>query len=112
MTGRVDRAVLRATLETRRAELVRQGAGQAERTGTVTLDQQTVGRLSRVDALQVQQMALAQARRREAELGRIAATLERLDDDDFGYCVKCGEEIAAKRLELDPTVLTCIDCAQ
>ncbi len=114
MTARtnLDRAALRATLEARRTELERQGEGEAEKTRTVTLDQQAVGRLSRMDALQGQEMALAQARRRSAELGRIGTTLARLDGDTYGYCVKCDDEIAVKRLELDPTLQTCIDCAE
>ena len=107
----LDRAQLRAILETRRAALERHAAGEAEKTGTVALDQQSVGRLSRMDALQGQQMALAQARRRESELLRIDATLRRLDDDEYGYCNECGDAIAVRRIELDPTVRTCIDCA-
>lgn len=114
MNGRsdLDRAALRATLEAQRDELERQAAGEAEKTGTVVLDQQSVGRLSRIDALQGQEMALAQARRREASLSRIAAALTRLDSEDYGYCIKCGDEIAVKRLELDPSLQTCIDCAE
>jgi len=113
MSGRddIDRAALRAALEARRDELERHGESEADKTGTVTLDQQAVGRLSRMDALQGQQMALAQARRREAEIKRIDATLARLDDEDFGYCDECGDAIALRRIELDPTVRTCIGCA-
>ena len=113
MSGRndIDRTALRATLETQRAELERHADGEAEKILTVTLDQQAVGRLSRIDAMQGQQMALAQARRREAELKRIEATLARLDDEEFGYCSECGDAIAIRRLELDPTAQTCIDCA-
>ena len=113
MNGRddLDRADLRQVLTERRAELERHAAGEADKTGTVTLDQQSVGRLSRMDAMQGQQMALAQARRREAELKRIDATLVRLDTAEYGYCSECGDAIARRRLELDPTVQTCIDCA-
>lgn len=57
-----------------------------------------MGRLSRMDALQVQAMAQAVERRRGQELGRIKATLGRIDDGEFGYCVTCGEQIAPKRL--------------
>ena len=114
MTGRtdLDRAALRATLEERRDTLRRHAGGEAEKTGTVTLDQQAVGRLSRIDAMQGQQMALAQARRREAELKRIEATLARLDGEDYGYCSECDDEIAIRRLTLDPTATTCIACAE
>jgi DnaK suppressor protein len=78
----------------------------------VELDQTSVGRVSRVDALQAQQMALAQERAREAELVRIAAALKRIEDGEYGECIKCGDEIAAKRLDFDPSVPTCISCAK
>ncbi len=78
---------------------------------TVTLDQQSVGRLSRMDALQQQAMAKATSARRAQLRQKLITALSRIDDDDFGYCVQCGEEIAARRLDLDPTVPTCISCA-
>lgn len=77
----------------------------------VTLDQDSVGRLSRMDAMQVQAMALATQRRRAAEKERILAALRRIDGDEFGWCVACGEEIAEARLENDPSVSLCIECA-
>ncbi len=77
----------------------------------VELDQSSVGRLSRMDALQMQAMAQATERRRAVEITRIEAALKRIADGDFGWCVTCGEAIAPKRLEADPTVPTCIDCA-
>lgn len=79
---------------------------------TVPLDQQSVGRLSRMDALQQQAMARATATRRAQMRQRINAALARLDEGEYGYCLGCGEEIAVKRLELDPTASTCISCAR
>ncbi|MBO9422470.1 TraR/DksA C4-type zinc finger protein [Labrenzia sp. R4_2] len=79
---------------------------------TVMLDQQAVGRLSRMDALQGQAMAQASERQRRADIQRIEAALKRLDDGDYGYCVDCGEDIAAKRLEVDPAAAFCIRCAK
>ncbi|MDD9877541.1 MAG: TraR/DksA family transcriptional regulator [Magnetovibrio sp.] len=78
----------------------------------VELDQSMVGRLSRMDALQNQAMALEAERRRTVEIQRIDAALQRIEDGEFGYCVSCGEEIEPKRLEHDPTLPACIDCAQ
>ncbi|MDD9921911.1 MAG: TraR/DksA C4-type zinc finger protein [Boseongicola sp.] len=78
---------------------------------TVMLDQQSVGRLSRMDALQRQALANANQRRRDARKLKIQAALTRCQDGEFGYCDDCGEEIAAKRLELDPTAAKCIECA-
>nr|WP_245228786.1 TraR/DksA C4-type zinc finger protein [Pontixanthobacter sp. CEM42] len=83
----------------------------AESRGPVTLQQDSVGRLSRMDAMQQQAMALASAKRREAEKGRIKAALKRVDEGEWGYCLTCGEEIAAARLENDPSVSQCIGCA-
>ena len=69
-------------------------------------------RLSRMDALQGQAMSMA-ARRRRAQLRqRVAAALKRLDEDEFGWCLQCGEPIAAARLEVDPTAPLCIRCAE
>ena len=77
---------------------------------TVMLDQQSVGRLSRMDALQQQAMAKATQGRRAQSRARIRAALARIDEDEFGYCTECGEDIPVKRLELDPTVPTCVSC--
>ncbi len=78
---------------------------------TVTLDQQSVGRLSRMDALQQQAMAQAtHARRRQMET-RIAAALARIAAGEFGFCDSCGEDIPPKRLALDPTITRCVSCA-
>src|SRR3546814_11969818 len=77
----------------------------------VVLDQESVGRLSRIDAMQVQAMALAQERRRKAERAGIAAALLRIEAGEFGYCIECGDDIAEARLKLNPTVMKCRDCA-
>jgi DnaK suppressor protein len=78
----------------------------------VTLDQQSVGRLSRMDAMQQQAMAVATQARREQARGRIRAALQRIEEGEFGYCAECGEDIAPGRLDLDPTVPTCVSCAR
>jgi DnaK suppressor protein len=108
----IDVATLTAQLTERREELLRlAGAGEEEQ-APVELDQSRIGRLSRMDALQGQAMAKEIARRRTVELNRIAAALSRVEEGEYGFCLSCGEPIAAKRLDLDPTVPNCIDCAQ
>ena len=56
--------------------------------------------------------AMAQQRRRQSELSAIDAALRRIDDGDFGCCLRCGDEIAKARLENMPTVTLCIGCAR
>ena len=82
----------------------------AESRKPVELDQTSIGRLSRMDALQGQAMKLDTERRRGVERQRIEAALERIKDGNFGYCTVCDEDIAIKRLENDPSVPNCIDC--
>ena len=79
---------------------------------TVELDQTRQGRLSRMDALQGQAMSIAALNRRKEELQKIDQALERIKNDDYGYCQECGEEIAEKRLQFKPTVTHCIYCAE
>lgn len=78
----------------------------------VELDQTLVGRVSRMDAMQQQEMALAAQRRREAMITQIDQALSRIAVGDFGYCVICDEEIAETRLNFNPVVLTCVSCAK
>jgi len=97
-------------LRARLAELDTEDAAGAEGQRTVELDQQSVGRLSRMDALQNQAMAQAQARRRAAERQKLHAALVRLAEGEYGFCTECGEEIAPARLNADPAIALCAEC--
>lgn len=77
----------------------------------VQLDQQSVGRLSRMDALQNQAMAKAQQARRDVETAGLKAALARLAEGEYGDCEECGEPIPARRLELNLTATRCVSCA-
>lgn len=102
---------LRASLVSQLEALRAASQSTAEDRRPVELDQSSVGRLSRMDAMQQQAMAAATERNRRAEIGRVESAIRRIDDGDYGYCISCGEEIAPKRLAADPTVPTCIRCA-
>jgi DnaK suppressor protein len=82
-----------------------------EATKTVELDQSRVGRLSRMDAMRAQAMSVESKRRREIKMKRIESALQRIDKDVFGFCIRCEEDIDPKRLEFDPSVPLCIECA-
>ena len=114
MTDRddIDAEKMRSRLEERRDELLERVHANREARETVELDQARLGRLSRMDALQGQAMAQETERRRKLELQRIDAALERIDTDEYGFCLNCGQEIPKPRLELDPAVAICIDCAR
>ncbi|WP_090874886.1 TraR/DksA family transcriptional regulator [Bauldia litoralis] len=108
----MDPEAARNRLIAARAELEALREQSAEARAPVTLDQQSVGRLSRMDALQGQAMAQAAEQRRATEMARIDAALIRIDDGSYGECLRCCEEIAEKRLEIDPAATLCVDCAR
>lgn len=64
-----------------------------------------------MDSLQAQAMAQAAEERRYEEIKRVEAALLRMDANEFGSCVRCGEEIGEARLSVDLTIATCIRCA-
>ncbi len=106
-----ERARFKTILTARRAELAAMSRDSAVARKPVELDQQSVGRLTRQDALQQQAMANAQEVRRVNEQRKIDAALTRIDDSNYGWCEECGEAIAVRRLEIDPTALRCAACA-
>ena len=107
----IDPAYFEQRLLALRAELEQaERVGNAD-AGTVELDQQRQGRLSRMDALGAQAMAQATQERRRKALKRIHAALARIESGDYGHCAECDEPINARRLDFDPSALLCIDCA-
>jgi DnaK suppressor protein len=83
-----------------------------EAAATVELDQTRLGRLSRMDALQAQAISVETNRRREHQARQVDAALARLDRNEFGGCLVCGEAIDPRRLEHDPATSLCIACAE
>lgn len=101
-------AHFKAQLEALVADLDAQDAAGKDGEKTVELDQTSVGRLSRMDAMQAQAMAQATAQRRREMRMRIQAALARIEEGEFGYCLTCGDPIAKARLDIDPATPTCV----
>lgn len=107
----IDRAALAARITALLTEIAAEDAAAAGNAAPVMLDQEAVGRISRIDAMQVQAMALATEARRRTRKVALEGALKRLDDDDFGYCTACGDAIATARMMNDPAVTLCVGCA-
>lgn len=101
----------RVMLEELRLDLIKLKMSSLESTQAVNLDQSSVGRLSRMGAMQSQAMALEAKRRREIQLTRIDAAIERFNEGEYGYCAVCEEEIDIRRLQVDPANPFCVSCA-
>ena len=107
----VDRlAYFRKRLEDLEQEIREDMDANPEDSGVVELDS-SIGRLSRMDALQNQQMALELKRRQENQLLRIENAFKRLAKGQYGLCGKCKKPIEEDRLEVFPDSVTCVRCA-
>lgn len=78
----------------------------------IELDQAKIGRLSRMDAMQAQEMVLEASRRRKSQLLKADSALHRIKIGEYGYCFLCNAAIDMRRLDFDPIVTYCIQCAE
>jgi DnaK suppressor protein len=109
--GGPDTAAMQVRLLAMQAEIEELIESSADSRRPVALDQSSVGRLSRMDAMQQQAMALATQRQRHQQLLRIGAALRRIREGEYGYCTVCGSPIAPSRLDLDPATPACVGCS-
>lgn len=101
---------LHSDLLSLRDSLVRTSDTTRAHAETVELDQAAMGRLSRIDAIQQQQMAGAQERRNALRLKQVAIALQAWEEDEYGWCKKCGEPVAYGRLKARPETVVCVPC--
>ncbi len=107
----VQREELRQKLLSLQEELTALLDVSADSAQPVSLDQ-PIGRLSRMDAIQLQHMAQANRRSHELRLRQVQAALIAMDDDAYGDCKKCEEPIGYARLSVRPEAPFCITCQE
>ena len=105
-----QKTTLTNTLLLRQLELTEQLEISQQAAEIVTLDQTAVGRVSRIDALQQQSMAISTLGTAKLKLQKIAIALKAMSKEDYGYCRQCDEPIPFKRLEIQPEALHCLSC--
>lgn len=71
-----------------------------------------IGRLSRIDAIQMHGMAQMNRRQLEVRRQQVLAALAAVDAGTYGLCRSCRGPIAPKRLEVLPEVPFCVDCQE
>lgn len=72
----------------------------------------TIGRLSRIDAIQMQAMSDMSRRQLEIRLQQIQGALAALDAGKYGICRHCKEAIRLQRLEALPEAPFCMECQE
>ena len=70
-----------------------------------------IGRVSRMDAINNKSVNEASLRQAEIKLGNLNRVLSKIDDDDFGICLKCKQPIPIGRIMIRPESLLCVNCA-
>lgn len=105
----VRQAGFRPLIRSRLEAIERELHALVDETAAISPDA-AIGRLSRLDSMQMQQMALAGKRRLEEERSRLHEALHRIETGVYGRCQLCGGDIALERLEYQPDAVTCIPC--
>jgi len=82
-----------------------------EDSAPVALDT-SIGRLSRMDAMQSQQMAIALKQRQQNQLMRVERAIKAVRNGTYGKCGKCDQSISEERLEAQPDAVLCVRCAE
>lgn len=70
-----------------------------------------IGRVSRMDAINNKSINEAALRNTETKVTKLKIALERINDEGFGLCARCGQPIPEGRLLLMPQSNRCVHCA-
>ena len=104
-------AELAQILEKVRREIEAQLDASREDAKPVDLDE-PIGRLTRMDAMQQQNMTKAGRRSLEARLKQIAGALAGVQTGDYGLCGRCDEPVGYPRLRARPESRLCVRCQE
>ena len=100
---------LKKKLEEMESDL-REAVEETDSTAPVQLDT-SIGRLSRMDAMQSQQMARELKARQQQSLMRVRNALNSISSGTYGNCRRCKAPIPFDRLEAQPDAILCLKCA-
>jgi DnaK suppressor protein len=70
----------------------------------------SIGRISRMDAINNKSINESSLREKQNELKKLERAIENSESDNFGICLKCGNEIPFGRLEYMPYTTRCVNC--
>ena len=99
--------IARDELERLRAE-----AGSEEVDPQAVAVDVAIGRLSRLDSMQMEEVRKDATRRRNLRIHELQEALRRMDEGSYGTCEGCGDWIPYARLEQRPEASLCGGCAK
>lgn len=71
-----------------------------------------IGRVSRMDAINNRSVNELSLRQSETKLTNLIRALAKVDDNDFGICLKCEKPIPVGRILIRPESFLCVNCAR
>ena len=92
-------------------EDIQEYLGKTEESAEAVSPDKSLGRLSRMEAMQDQQLILEARRRKKMQKVAVLSALQRIENGQFGTGVFCGKPIASERLEVAPESSTCVSCS-
>ena len=105
-----EKEALREHLRAWQEKLARQLPSLKESAKPVAPDN-ALGRLTRLDAIQSQEINKASLKKLQAQLAQLEFALSQIDYPDFGLCAECDAPIPAGRLKAMPGATRCVNCA-
>ncbi|MDF1810931.1 MAG: TraR/DksA C4-type zinc finger protein [Verrucomicrobiales bacterium] len=107
----VDELIELEVLITEEIEKLRERSEESAEEREAISPDVSIGRLSRLDAMQIQEIAKEGERRRQERLPRLEHALDLIDMGEYGICERCKEWIPFARLKEQPETLLCAGCA-
>jgi RNA polymerase-binding transcription factor len=116
--GGLDRerySELKRILEERRREIMSEVQGKIRDVRSEGANNPTIGVLDAAETSESDiqdDIEFALIQMKAETLNKIEEALRRLEENTFGYCFECGEEISERRLRALPFAVRCKDCEE
>ncbi len=105
-----ETTVIEQIIKTQISELKKQIKSIEEKTKPIA-PECGLGRLTRMEAMgesHVNHKILDESRLR---MTRLKNALTRIDSEEYGLCIECGEDINIDRMKIRPESIRCVACA-
>lgn len=106
----MDKPEIKAKIEAEIAKTTQQVKEYKELTQPVE-PENAIGRISRMDAINNKSVIEAALRKAKEKLSKLNLALTKVDDDDFGKCIRCQKAIPLGRILIMPQARTCVSCS-
>ena len=107
----MDKALIHQRIDEELAQVEELIAKYRELTKPIS-PENAIGRVSRMDAINNKSVNDAALRKAEAKKNNLTIAKGRVDDSDFGICIRCKTPIPIERILLMPQVISCVRCTR